>query len=77
MLLRRRRAKEGGKDCEAQGTHHESIPTVGSSGGRPERRRTKLQHLQWRPAVVGKDSGREGPVSGFGNVEEGLGEVLT
>ena len=25
----------------------------------------------------GKDSGREGPVSGFGNVEDGLGEVLT
>ena len=72
MLRRRRRAKEGGKDCEAQGTHHESIPTVGSSEGRPERRiggGTKLLHLQWRPAVVGKDSGREEPVWRFGKVE--------
>ena len=73
VLRRRRRITEGEKDREAQGTHHESIPAVGSSGGRPERRfggGARFKRLQWCLAMVGAIPAGEKPDWGFLKVEE-------
>ena len=76
---RRRHTTEGEKDRGAQGTHHESIPVAGSSGGRPERRIDGGAKLQAPPMVTGGGwaipAGKK-PGWGLGKVEEVLGKVL-
>ena len=60
-------------------THHESIPAVGSGGGRPEKRIDGGAKLQAPPMVTGGGwaipSG-EKPGWGLGKVEEVPGKVL-
>ena len=80
MRRRRRRpftgagdTTEGEKDRGARGTHHESIPAVGSSGGRPEKRIDGGATLQAPPMVTGGGwaiPAGEKPDWGFGKVEE-------
>ena len=60
-------------------THHESIPAVGSGGGRLEKQIDGGAKLQAAPMVTGGgggDSGREKLGWGLGKVEEVLRKVL-
>ena len=60
-------------------THHESIPVVGSGGGRPEKRIDGGANFKRAPMVTGGgwgDSGREKPGWGLGKVEEVLWTML-